>query len=378
MKQLARIIIAAFTVSVMALSGLSALAQDAETGETTSYDSFNTYIPRAQERYNVFVFGDTLAEGLAAGLKRLVRGNEQYQVLPRGRSGTGLARPDKYDWNAAVARIIDGQRIDIAIILIGSNDTSNLSTAEARYNIGSELWREAYAGYVDQLIDQLRANGTAVYWVELPPMAREDYDQSIQLVTEVQRERVYQAEVRYVSIRQQFTDADGAYTDRGTALDGEDRRLRSRDGIHFIRRGNDKLASFALAMIERDVEDVESGGLTAFDEVVGGTATEVRATVPNIPIFGQESETGAALRVEFGPEITLVSREGDGETDATGLNVTLRDGSSGNVVVAGSGGSEQFSPRVTPGSVAAQVLLDGMAIDAKSGRADDFSWPRTN
>jgi hypothetical protein len=374
-------LVAIFATLCLALSGAAGLAQqedDAAEADYTVQDTLNTYIPRVQDSYNVFVFGDSLAEGLAAGLKRLTLGNPKFQVLPRGRSGTGLARPDRYDWNGAIATILERQRVDIAVIFVGSNDTVSVRTDNGNFAIGSAPWHDAYAGHVDTLIEQLRANGTAVYWVELPPMARGDYEEAIRQVTAVHSERAYAAQVRFVNIRQHFVDDSGEFTSTGVDLEGEVRRLRARDGVHFLRRGNDKVASFVLDAIERDVKDVEDGGLSAFDEEVGGTATEVRTTAPNVPIFGQESETGASLRVELGPEITLVRREDEGDDSVAGLDVTLRDGSGRQNVVVGGGSDDRFAPRVAPNTLAARVLIEGAAVEARPGRADNFAWPRAD
>ncbi len=369
----------------------SALAQDTSAEPAVAAEEpagqpvrnrFGSYIRRSQEQFNVFIFGDRISEGLAAGLKRYVHGNDRYRILPRGKAGTGLARPDRYDWHAAIGRILERQRVDIAIILVGSNDTGSVSTPAGRYNLGSDLWRQAYVQYVDRILDQLRAAGTAVYWVELPPMARADYDRAVRQVTEVQRERVNTAQMRFIPVRETFSNPDGSYTDRGLDVNGEEHRLRTRDGVRFLRRGNDKVAKIVMAVVERDVEAAETGGLSELEPVVVGEGTaaapaevtEVRSTVASVPIFGQVSESGAALRVDLGPEITLVRTEPGGD-GSTGLNATVRGQGAQTVTVSGLG-TGRYAPAVVPGTVAAGVLLDGNVVESRPGRADDFSWPR--
>lgn len=348
------------------------MAQDKKTNansitEFTGDSSFDSYIKEKRDRYNVFVFGDSFAEGMTAGLNRILTGKKNFKLQPRSRAGTGLARPDRYDWNLALSKVLEGKRVDIAVIFIGANDTSRVTTNKGRFKFGTPEWRKAYVAYVDRFIKQLKDHGTAVYWIGLPPMWKASYDQSSTVVSAIHRERVLAAGMKFINIRSQFVDKQDKFTLKGFDVKGQFRSLRSRDGVHFLRRGNDKLAGFVFGAIEKDVQRVESGGLNSFSEELDGNATEVRSTALNLPIFAQESETGASIPVDLGPKITLVRRERPPEQTQAQLERSI--------AVPGSAQNNGFSPKVTPGSGAAQVLVAGESLASKPGRADDFSWP---
>lgn len=346
------------------LSAERANAQQTTVEETVTV-SDGGYIQRPRERYNVYIFGDRFGEGLTAGFTRLFARRKNFRLVNRSRRGSGLSRPDLYDWNLALAKILEGKQVDIAVVMLGANDTASVATETERYQIGTPLWRKAYAAHIDRFLATLKAHGTAVYWVGLPIMAKGNYDKAVQVVNEVQRERVEAAEMKFISLRRTFSDDKGNYTDSGFGIEGKFVRLRSRNGVHFIKRGNDKLVSVVHKFIAKDVKSVESGGLEAFEETVGGKAKEVRTSALNIPIFGQVTETGAAIPVDLGPKITLVTREArQGQGTQGGARLTVPSGS-----------TSTFAPRVAPGSPAARVLVDGEAVAAKRGRADDFSWP---
>ena len=335
--------------------------------EYSGEPSFNGYIAEARDQYNLYVFGDTLADGVSAGLARLVAGNTKVKVHQRSRAGTGLGRPDRYDWNRAVATLIEGKRVDVAVVFIGANDTHSVTAAHGRFAIGTDEWREAYTGYVDQFLAQFKAHGTAVYWISLPAMWRESYDQSIRMVSAIHRERVLAAGMKFFNMRSLFADQQGKFVRGGFDLLGQFRNLRSRDGIHFLRHGNDKLASMLYQVIKRDIETADNGGVSDFDSGQDGPSSGTRTTSLNLPIFAQESETGAAIPVDLGSGIALVRNQPSGADDPLNRNTS-------SFVISGSAQNVTFSPDVAPGSEAAKVLLDGATVEPKSGRADDFSW----
>ena len=361
------------TSALFALLGLCTLfvPGDARAQQTTVEDqtvviSEEGYIQRARDRYNLYIFGDRFGEGMTAGFTRALARNKKFKLVNRSRRGSGLSRPDLYDWNLALGKIIERKRVDIAVIILGGNDTASVVTEQGRHKIGTPQWREAYSAYIDRFLAQLKEHGAAVYWVGLPIMAKGKYDQAVQVVNEVHRERVGAAGMKYISVREVFADDKGRYTDSGFGINGKFIRLRSRNGVNFIKNGNDKLVSIVNKVLAKDVKRVESGGLDAFEETVGGKATEVRTSALDLPIFGQVTETGAAVSVDLGPKITLVTRAGGGKTQGTQ--------SAANVAVP-TGSPSSFAPKVAAGSDAARVLVDGEAVAAKRGRADDFSWP---
>src|SRR5688572_19017076 len=64
--------------------------------------------------YNVFIIGDALAGGLWAGTGRVADRCPGFAVDGRFKEESGLARPEFYDWAAAVPKILERQYMDIA------------------------------------------------------------------------------------------------------------------------------------------------------------------------------------------------------------------------------------------------------------------------
>src|SRR6185295_10273272 len=164
-----------------------------------------------KENYQVFVLGDSLAAGLWSGLNRVSNGDARLAIDGRYKEDSGLARPEYYDWNLALPKILKSNRIDIAVVMIGTNDAQEIRDGNLRHVFGTPEWNSLYAAQVDRLIETLKQAGAAVYWVELPPMAAGDYDAETRAISAIQAERAKAAGVKFVATRSTFAAKDGGY-----------------------------------------------------------------------------------------------------------------------------------------------------------------------
>jgi uncharacterized protein len=123
----------------------------------------------------------------------------------------------------------------------------------------------------------------------------------------------------------------------GPDFEGQTRRLRAGDGVHFTRAGARKLAHY----VEREIRRVMLA----------------RTTPVATPIPQDEPETrrpsGPAARPIAGPVVPLTAA------------ATAPEGLLGGSPV-----------RASAETVATKVLVRGEPIVAPPGRADDFVWPR--
>jgi hypothetical protein len=157
------------------------------------------------------------------------------------------------------------------------------------------------------------------------------------------RGRAEKAGVAYVDVWDGFVDEDDDYTPQGPDFEGQTRRLRASDGVHFTKAGARKLAHY----VEREIR----------------RAMVARTTPVALPV-PQESQqqrpgsrTGTpATRPAAGPVVPLGTAS---EAD-----------SSGGLL----GGGPSRPPASDP--LATRVLVKGEPVSAPRGRADDFAWPR--
>ena len=303
-----------------------------------------------KDTYQIFVFGDSLAGGLMSGMTRAAVGDETVSVNGRFKEDSGLARPEFYDWNEAVPRIVASNTVDIAIVMIGSNDAQSIRDGELRHNLGTPEWAERYAAEIRKIVGHLKQEGAAVYWVELPGMAQAAYDDSIKQITAIQAAEAKALGIKFISVRKLFARPDGSYTDSGPDINGKVVRLRSRDGVHFLRDGNTRLGAMVLDIIRKDI--AANGGTRSAD-----TAGE------SGPAFGQ---TGGAAAIAV-----------DSAQDAaTELLALPKADSAGTPLPAGQQPQNlsDLARMAGEGSSAHALFAKGQAPKPQPGRFDDFSY----
>jgi hypothetical protein len=151
------------------------------------------------------------------------------------------------------------------------------------------------------------------------------------------RARAEQAGIVYVDIWDGFVDETGKFTYTGPDFEGQNRRLRSGDGVHFTKSGARKLAHY----VERELRRFMSN-------------RALPMAMPSGPQL-QNAPSEPAARPVAGPVVPL-----------TGIAAASSE------ELLGGGGVRP----VHSDPVATRVLVKGEPVAPAAGRADDFSWPR--
>ena len=208
----------------------------------------------------------------------------------------------------------------------------------------SEKWGELYARRVDEMIGVLKAKGVPVFWVGLPPVRGARATSEVVYLNDIYRGRAEKAGIVYIDVWDGFVDDAGNFNNYGADFEGQTRRLRTGDGLHFTRAGARKLAHY----LEREVR-----------RVMLARATPLATPAPQEPEPEAKEPPAAAApglppRPIASPVMSLTAPRGAGDTLLGGAQ----------------------SRNAGADSVATRVLVKGEAIEAPAGRADDFAWPR--
>lgn len=343
----------AIALIATALIGGQAAAQDGATvpamGSAATDAQSQPPADQADQTFHILAIGDALGGGLGAGLIRRTESSPGYDVTLRFNELSGLARPELYDWSETVPKLVEGKHFDAIVMLIGENDRQEIRNGTVLLPFGSDSWTAAYQAQLDKVIAALKATGSAVYWVSLPPMADPGYESAMQKIMDLQKAKVIAAGLHFVDIRSAFLDADGKYTDRGPDDTGTVRSLRGRDGVSFYKAGNNRMGQLVLAAIEAD-----------------------RAKPAATPVQPQATATTTPSAPIAAPAAPVSSNPLFGGTGGDGAEITFRADA---VVVASSGAAKLSAVQALtpPGSAAADLLIRGVAGPAPPGRADDFT-----
>ena len=325
----------------------------------------------------IVVVGDSMADWLGYGLDETYADQPDTGVVREVRAAAGLIRYDPknetLDWPAAIKDQLATEKPSAIIVMLGLNDripmrdgTLPVKGAEPAapadeavappagadttehpvpghsYDFHTDQWAELYVKRIDAMIAALKSKGVPVLWVGLPALRGPKSTSDMAYLDELYRERAERAGISYVDIWDGFTDDQGRYAVDGPDFEGQIRRLRTADGVHFTKAGAVKLASYVDQELRR---------------VMLNHIAPVALPEQAVPI-----KPGTA-HPDVGPvlPLTISSSNNDGGAAA---------GTSG-LLGAGS------DPAPLASDPLAQKVLDrGAPIAAVAGRADDFSWPR--
>jgi lysophospholipase L1-like esterase len=211
--------------------------------------------PTGTNKLRVAVIGDSLASGLGVYLERVLKPS-LVRVSRQGRISTGLARPDYFDWPAALTEIVDNFRPDLVVVMLGENDNQALRdrAGHEETSVGTFDWPGAYGERVEDLMRLATSKGARVVWVGLPIVS----DRGRWGIVERQNE-IFEGtadvtdDVAYLDTWTMFAAPDGGYTAYHRDDDTVE-LIRESDGLHFNATGYELLARAVLEVAQLEFE----------------------------------------------------------------------------------------------------------------------------
>jgi len=229
----------------------TAEAEAEQDGEVASADDTPEQDPADLEPRRVLIVGSSLAAtGLGAVLEDLLDANPNVVAYRKGKSASGLSRPDFYDWFDQGKRQVEFRKPDLVIVLIGANDGQDIPPwkGEGRIRWGSDEWPDAYRERVDDFLASVTmavegGEGAHVLWLGLPKVTSPSLERKLDLIRGIHEERVNElgdAGV-YLDTTQYLVD-DGGKLLLTAEVKGKQREIRGEDGVHFTMSGCEYLA----------------------------------------------------------------------------------------------------------------------------------------
>lgn len=328
--------------------------------------------PAAAPSFFVAVIGDSLGQLLADGLDEAYADRPEIRILHKGKESSGLVRDDFYDWPKAARELVaGGEKIDVAVIMIGSNDRQAIHEGTETFEPFSPRWRERYAARVDAIRAIFRDKKIPLVWVGLPVMKSEHFSADMAQLNEIYRQSAATDGAPFIDVWEAFADEKNQYQAFGPDINGRIVKLRSGDGVHFTDVGARKVAHFVESEIKRVFDAAHpasvEGATPPAPEFVGpnqDAPPPVAALPPAIVAPGEPALAAAPAlpeRPAVGPvqPLTAAVAAGDGELAKRSKSPSPGD----------------------PRAAAARALVEHIFVEggdqpSQPGRADDFSWPK--
>jgi hypothetical protein len=213
--------------------------------------------PAAAEPRTVALVGDSMmAVGLSGSLLRGIAGHPQLRAVRAFRSGTGLSRPDVFDWMNEYPAMLGATKPDTVIVAIGANDGQNFVEDGKVLDFGSAAWTQAYEQRLTRFLDLLTQDGAQVVWMGLPPMRLAKYNQRMAEINRIAYRVVsHHPHASWWNTSPYIADADGQYREYAQTPDGGTTRIRAGDGIHLSDEGAGLLTPMLLAWLNPPLAD---------------------------------------------------------------------------------------------------------------------------
>jgi hypothetical protein len=206
--------------------------------------------------------GDSMmAVGLSATLMRLAADDHNLRIVRAFRSGTGLARPDVFNWMDEYPAMVGVDKPDIVIVAIGANDGQGFIVDGKVQLFGTEEWRKTYQSRVAGYLAMVESGGAHVVWVGLPPMRLPTYNARIAVINRIVYTVVsHDPRATWLSSASFVADESGEFREFAALANGRTMRLRAEDGIHFSDDGAGLMSSVLVKWLDPPLEAANTRG----------------------------------------------------------------------------------------------------------------------
>ena len=127
---------------------------------------------------------------LAQGLSEAFADKPEVVILRKARENSGLVRDDYFDWVKAAHDLVAGpDKIDVAVMMIGSNDRQQIRDGAGTADLQTPRWKELYAARVEAIADLFRDKKIPLIWVGLPIMKSERLSADMAEFNEIYRDK---------------------------------------------------------------------------------------------------------------------------------------------------------------------------------------------
>ncbi len=214
----------------------------------------------------ILLAGDSMiAGGFGLFLERELRKTHGHDVVRRGRSSSGMARPDFFNWTKEARRLVDERKPDVTLLMFGGNDVQGLYMGHGEWiRWGEAGWNEEYARRVNALCDIFAPQHQQLFWVGLPIMRPDKFRRRCAHVNVIFRaEMALRRNALFIDAWDLLADEERQYADKVAVRSSPDAtpkrvRVRAGDGIHLSPAGAQVLKRHVLAgmlpVLERNAQ----------------------------------------------------------------------------------------------------------------------------
>lgn len=205
---------------------------------------------------SLVMIGDSLAMGIQKSFEKLLAEHPGVSFDRVTKISSGLNNPDVFNWEIAVKDILQKNRPDALLVMLGVNDANNnIRLGDVRAVLGTPLWPETYKKKVDGFVRIMTDQQVKVFWVGMPVVKDPAANDRIKIANEAAKTACDAVEgCTFIDAFTVLADEKGAYSVYVKGKDGANIRVRDKDGVHFSTEGGDLLSRHILDNMLKHVE----------------------------------------------------------------------------------------------------------------------------
>jgi uncharacterized protein len=192
----------------------------------------------ARKPLKLWITGDSLMGDPGKVLVERLHGKRAYRTVGQGvdtRAGTGLARPDVFNWFEWLPPKVRALKPAVTILAFGGNDGQSLFGDGGGQHFDTPEWKTEYARRVGGLMDEVAAAGSRQVWIGLPIPRASAMQHKYALMNDIFRREAAKrpGRIAFVDLWRRFEDKQGHYADYLPDESGKLVKMRKPDGVHF-------------------------------------------------------------------------------------------------------------------------------------------------
>ena len=203
------------------------------------------------ENDKVFFAGDSLMQGVAPYVKKMLFKEYKIESINLSKQSTGLSYPKAFDWPETIKNnLANDPSIKLLVVFLGANDSWDFPVkGYSKYaKFKSELWEEQYRLRIASILNSAREHDVQVLWLAAPCMSKSKLNDGM-----VYLNTLYISELK--KAQQHFLTTNNllgcTYTNYNSFIESENKKIKVRtdDGIHFTPTGQKILAKAIMDKI---------------------------------------------------------------------------------------------------------------------------------
>ena len=199
---------------------------------------------------STLLLGDSLMTKLGPALQQAITAELGGNASVLSKIGSGLSRPDVFDWPSAMRSELNSHKFNSLVILIGTNDAQNLIEHGEAVTFGTPEWIKTYKLRLHSVMKIACQHTERAIWLSLPPMRDEAFQRKMLLLNALAHS-VSSAHdcFKYVPLATILSPEDGTFTTY-LQIKSEEVKVRASDGIHLTVRGSELITQSLLPLLK--------------------------------------------------------------------------------------------------------------------------------